>query len=155
MVPESVKKAWQGLPEKHKVAVCRAIAKKHPYIFNRWIEAAGVKNFRRESLVARKAGSGPGLDAGLYKGEGGQLAAEVLVAYFTELSSEVNDQYLQMLKEVGNEEPETSLKIHAQLQNQYRDWPFRQLYLATALWVEDEFSEADIETVEKMAAELA
>lgn len=153
MVPDSVKNAWQELPENRRAAVCRAIAKKQPFIFTRWVEAAGMKNFRRDSLVARKAGSGPRLDAVLLQAEGGQLAAEVLVAYFTELSSEVNDQYLKMLEAADSEEPQTQLKIHAQLQNQHQDWPYRQLYLATALWVE-EFAEEDIETVKKMAAEL-
>lgn len=154
MVPDSVINAWQELPENRKAAVCRAIAKQQPFIFTRWIEAAGVKNFRRDSLVARKSGSGPRLDAALFKAEEGHLAVDVLVAYFTELSSEVNDQYLQMLEAAGDEEAETKLKIHAQLQNQHQDWPYLQLYLATALWVE-EFAEEEIDTVKKLAAELA
>ncbi len=154
MVPESVSNAWKMLPENHKVAVSRACAKKQPLIFSRWSEAAGLKNFRRDSLVSRKAGSGPRLDAVLFKAEEGQLACDLLVVYFTELSPEVNDRYLELLESAGNEEPETKLKIYAQLANQHQGWPFLQLYLATALWVE-EFAEEDIEVVEQLAAELA
>jgi hypothetical protein len=154
MVPLSVSSAWKELPENRKVAFCRVCAKKQPLIFTRWTEAAGMKNFRRDSLVSRKAGSGPRLDAVLFKAEEGHLAMDLLVNYFTELSSEVNDQYLEMLEAAGNEEPETKLNIYAQLANQHKDWPYLQLYLATALWVE-EFAEEDISVVEKLAAELA
>jgi hypothetical protein len=154
MIPESVRKAWQELPENRKAAVNRLCAKKQPFIFNRLIEAAGMKNFRRDSLVNRKAGSAARLDKALFSAEEGQLAADFLVAYFTELAPEVNDQYLEMLEAAENEEPESKLKIYAQLFNQHQDWPFLQLYLATALWVE-EFAESDIEKVKVLAAELA
>lgn len=154
MVPESVINAWKQLPENRKVAISRLCAKKQLLIFNRWTEAAGLKNFRRDSLVSRKAGSGPRLDAALFKAEEGHLAVDVLVSFFTELAPEVNDQYLKMLEAAGNEEPEIKLNIYAQLLNQHRDWPYMQLYLETALWVE-EFVDADLETVEKLAAELA
>ncbi len=153
MVPESVMNAWKELPENRKVAISRMCAKKQALIFSRWTEAAGLKSFRRDSLVSRKAGSGPRLDAVLFKAEEGHLACDLLVAFFTELSPEVNDQYLQLLESAGNEEAETQLKIYAQLANQHKDWPYLQLYLATALWVE-EFAEEDIEVVEKLAAEL-
>ena len=153
MVPESVINAWKELPENRKAAVSRACAKKQPLVFTRWIEAAGVKNFRRDSLVSRKAGSGPRLDAALFKAEEGHLAVDLLVAYFTDMSPEVNDQYLEMLEAAGNEEAETKLQLYAQLKNQHSDWPYLQLYLATALWVE-EFAEEDIELVEKLAAEM-
>lgn len=154
MVPVSVSNAWKELPENRKVAVSRLCAKKQPLIFSRWTEAAGLKNFRRDSLVGRKAGSGSRLDAVLFTAEDGQLGCDLLVAFFTELSPEVNDQYLKLLESAGNEELETKLQIYAQLKNQHQDWPFLQLYLATALWVE-EFAEDDIEIVEKLAAELA
>ena len=154
MVPDSVKNAWQALPENRKAAVSRACAKKQPFIFTRWIEAAGVKNFRRDSLVSRKAGTGPRLDAALFKAEEGHLAVDLLVAYFTEMSSEVNDKYLERLDAAGDEGQETKLKIYAQLMTEYTDWPYLQLYLATALWIE-EFAEADIERVKQLAAELA
>jgi len=154
MVPESVTNAWKELPENRKVAVSRLCAKKQPFIFTRLTEAAGLKNFRRDSLVNRKAGSAARLDAALFKAEEGHLAVDFLVSYFTELAPEVNDQYLAMLEEAGNEEAETKLKIYAQLSNQHQDWPYLQLYLATALWVE-EFVDVDIEAVEKLAAELA
>ncbi|SHJ72497.1 hypothetical protein SAMN02745165_03015 [Malonomonas rubra DSM 5091] len=153
MVPESVQKAWQDLPENRKAAVSRAMAKKQPFVFTRWVEAAGVKNFRREMLIARKAGTGPRLDKALYSGEEGHLAVDVLVAYFTELAPEVNDQYLAMLEEAGDEGQETKLKLYARLLKQHTDWPYLQLYLATALWVE-EFAEEDIEKVRQIAAEL-
>jgi len=154
MIPESVISAWKELPENRKAAVSRACAKKQPLIFSRWIEAAGVKNFRRDSLISRKAGTGPRLDKALFNAEEGHLAADLLVAFFTELAPEVNDQYLAMLDAVGDEEQQTKLKIYAQLLNQHQDWPFLQLYLATALWVE-EFAEEDIEKVKGSAAEMA
>lgn len=154
MVPVSVSNAWKELPENRKAAVCRLCAKKQPLIFSRWTEAAGLKNFRRDSLVGRKAGSGPRLDAVLFKAEEGHLACDLLVAYFTDMSPEVNDQYLKMLESAGNEAAETKLQLYAQILKQHNDWPYLQLYLATALWVE-EFAEEDIEIVEKLAAELA
>lgn len=153
MAPESVTSAWQALPENRKAAVCKACAKKQPFIFTRWIEAAGLKNFRRDSVLNRKAGTGPRLDAALFKGEEGHLAVDVLVAYFTELAPEVNDQYLAQLEAADDEGLETKLKIYAQLLNNHADWPYLQLYLATALWVE-EFAEEEMETVKKLAAEV-
>lgn len=154
MVPLSVSNAWKELPENRKVTVSRLCAKKQPMIFSRWVEAAGLKNFRRDSVVNRKAGSGPRLDSVLFKAEEGHLAVDFLVSYFTELSPEVNDQYLKILESSENEDQETKLKIYAQLVNQHKDWPFLRLYLATALWVE-EFAEEDIKAVEQLAAELA
>jgi len=154
MIPESVISAWRQLPENRKVAINKLCARQQPFIFSRLTEAAGLKNFRRESLVNRKAGSAARLDAALFKAEEGQLAADYLVAFFTELSPEVNDKYLAMLDESGNEGQETKLKLYAQLVNQHVEWPYLQLYLATALWVE-EFAEEDIEQVKKLAAELA
>ena len=104
MVPESVINAWKELPEKNKVAVNKLCAKKQPFVFTRLIEAAGVKNFRRDSLMNRKAGTAARLDAALFKAEEGHLAVDFLVAFFTELSPEVNDQYLALLEEAGNEQ---------------------------------------------------
>ncbi len=154
MVPKTVSDAWTELAENKKTAMCRLCAKQQPLIFSRWIEAAGLKTFRHESLVKRKAGSGSRLDAMLFKAEEGQLASDLLVAYFTELAPEINDQYLAKLESAGNEESETKLKIYAQLAHSYKDSPWIKLYLATALWVE-EFKEEDIEIVTQMAAELA
>ena len=154
MVPESVINAWQALPENRKAAVSRACAKKQPLIFSRWTEAAGLKNFRRDSLVSRKAGTGPRFDAALFKAEEGHLAVDVLVAFFTELAPEVNDQYLEMLESAGNDDQQTKLNIYAQLFNQHQEWSYLRLYLETALWVE-EFVDADLDAVEKLAAELA
>lgn len=154
MVPTSVSNAWTALPENKKAAVCRLCAKKQPLVFSRWVEAAGLKKFRHESLVNRKVGSGTRLDAVLFKAEEGHLASDLLVSYFTELAPEINDQYLQLLDSAGNEEPETKLKIYAQLANTFKDSPFIRLYLHTALWVE-EFKEEDIEVVDALAAELA
>ncbi len=154
MVPASVSEAWNGLQENKKVALSRLCAKRQPTIFSRWVEAAGLKSFRQDSLVNRRAGSASRFDAVLFRAEDGQLAADVLVAYFTELSPEINDQYLEMIEGAGNEEPETKLSIYAQLAHQHQDSPFIRLYLATALWVE-EFAEEDIEIVDKLAAELA
>jgi len=154
MAPESVISAWQALPENRKVAVCKACAKKQPFVFNRWAEAAGVKNFRRDSVVNRKSGAGSRLDAALFKGEEGHLAVDLLVSYFTELAPEVNNQYLALLEAAGNEEPQTKLKIYARLLTDHADWPYLQLYLATALWVE-EFAEEEMATVQKLAAEAA
>ncbi len=154
MVPVSVSKAWNELQENRKIAVCRLCAKQQPTIFSRWIEAAGLKSFRHDSLVKRKAGAGSRLDAVLFRAEEGQLAADVLVAYFTELSPEINDRYLALIEAAGNEEPETKLKIYAQLAHCYRESPYIRLYLATALWVE-EFTAEDIRLVDELAAELA
>ena len=153
MVPVSVSEAWNGLLENKKVQVCRLCAKKQPIIFKRWTDAAGLKSFRHDSVVNRKAGSGARLDAALFRAEEGHLAVDVLVAYFTELAPEINDQYLELLEAAGNEEAETKLKIYAQLSNTHQDSPFIGLYLATALWIE-EFVEEDIEIVFSLAAEL-
>jgi hypothetical protein len=79
---------------------------------------------------------------------------DLLVAFFTELSSEINDQYLQEIEAAGNEESETKLKIYAQLAHRYKESPFIRLYLVTALWVE-EFAEGDVEIVDALVAELA
>jgi len=152
MVPLSVSAAWNGLQENRRIAVCRLCAKKQPTIFSRWINAAGLKSFRHDSLVNRKAGSASRLDAVLFRAEAGQLAADVLVAYFTELAPEINEQYLEMIEAAGNEEAETKLKIYAQLAHMHKDSPFIRLYLATALWVE-EFAEEDIAIVDSLAAE--
>lgn len=152
MVPESVCNAWADLPENRKAAASRACAKKQPLIFKRWVDAAGLANFRRDSLVNRKAGTGARLDVALFKAEQGELAADFLVSYFTELSPEVNDQYLEMLEQAGNEQPEIKLKIYAELLKQYSDWPYLRLYLATALWVEG-FAEEDMVAVESLAKE--
>jgi hypothetical protein len=154
MVPISVREAWEGLRENKRVAVCRLCARKQPLIFSRWKDAAGLKSFRHDSLVNRKAGSGARLDATLFKAEDGQLAADVLVSFFTELSPEINEQYLEMIEAAGNEESETKLKIYAQLAHRHKDSPYIRLYLATALWVE-EFNEEDIQIVDTLAAELA
>ena len=154
MVPSSVQTAWAELPENRKAAIGRACAKRQPLVFNRWIEAAGMKSFRHESLVNRKAGSGSRLDAVLFKAEDGHLGCDVLVAYFTELSPVINDQYMALIEAAGNEEAETKLKIYAQLLHDHQKSPFIQLYLATALWVE-EFAEEDIRVVEELAAEIA
>ncbi len=154
MVPVSVSEAWNGLQESKKTAISRLCAKRQPLIFSRWIDAAGLKSFRHDSVVNRKAGTGSRLDAVLFEAEDGHLAMDVLVAYFTELSPEINDQYLELLEAAGDEESETKLKIYAQLANRHKESPYLGLYLATALWVE-EFEEADIEVVEKLTAELA
>jgi hypothetical protein len=154
MVPSSVIDAWKNLQEKNRIQVCRLCAKRAPLIFSRWVDAAGLKSFRHESLLQRKAGAGARLDAVLFKAEGGHLAVDVLVAYFTELAPEINDQYLALLEAAGNEEAETKLKIYAQLAVRYQDSAFIRLYLATALWVE-EFQEEDIDRVKALAAELS
>lgn len=151
MIPESVRNAWQQLPENKRVTICRACAKKQPFIFSRWSEAAGLKNFRHESLVNRKAGSASRLDAALFQAEGGHLAADLLVAYFTEMAPQINEQYLELLEKAGNEELETKLNIYAALANEHRTSPFIQLYLATALWVGD-LEEKELATIEKLAA---
>jgi len=154
MVPLSVSEAWNGLQENKKASVSRLCAKRQPLIFARWRDAAGLKSFRHDSVVNRKAGAGTRLDAALFKAEEGHLAADVLVSFFTELAPEINDQYLELVEAAGNEEAETKLKIYAQLANTHQESPFIGLYLATALWVE-EFAEEDIEIVTSLAAELA
>ena len=154
MVPTSVQSAWAELPENRKATIGRACAKRQPLVFSRWIEAAGMKNFRHDSLVNRKAGTANRLDTVLFKAEDGNLACDLLVAFFTELSPEINDQYLVLIEAAGNEEAETKLKIYAQLAHDHQKSPFIKLYLATALWVE-EFAEEDINIVEELAAELA
>ncbi len=154
MVPLSVSKAWEELQETKKAAVCRACAKKQPAIFMRWTEAAGLKNFRHDSLVNRKAGSASRLDAVLFQAEEGQLAMDLLVSYFTELAPAINDQCLEMLEKVGDKDAEAKLRIYAQVVNSHKDSPFIKLYLATLLWVE-EFNEEEINTVEALAAELS
>ncbi len=154
MVPLSVSNAWEGLQEARKTAICRACAKKQPSVFSRWVEAAGLKKFRHDSLVNRKGGSAARLDAVLFKAEEGFLARDLLVVYFTELAPAINDQYLELPESAGNEDSETKLKIYAQLANNHKDSPFIKLYLATALWVEG-FNENEINTVEALAAELS
>ncbi len=153
MVSLSVSNAWEALPESKKTAIGRLCAKKQPAIFSRWVEAAGLKNFRQDSLVNRKGGTASRLDRVLFKAEDGFLARDLLVVYFTELAPAINDQYLELLEAAGNEDAETKLKIYAQLANNHKDSPFIKLYLATALWVE-EFNEENINTVEALAAEL-
>ena len=154
MVPLSVSTAWNELPEKKKTVICRLCANNQPLIFDRWSTAAGLKSFRHESLVNRKAGSASRLDAALFKAEDGHLAADLLVAYFTGMAPEINNHYLEILESGEDEQAETKLNIYAQLANSHKDSPFIDLYLATALWIE-EFDENEIETVKKMAAEFA
>lgn len=154
MVPSSVIKAWEDLQESKKTTISRSCAKKQALIFSRWVEAAGLKKFRHDSLVNRKAGSASRLDAVLFRAEEGNLAMDLLVAYFTELAPAINDQYLEMLESAGNEEAETKLKIYAQLAHSHQDSPYIKLYLSTALWVE-ELNEEDIDIVESLAAELS
>ncbi len=154
MVPTSVSNAWEGLQESKKTAVCRACAKKQPSIFSRWVEAAGLKKFRHDSVVNRKGGSALRLDGVLFKAEEGFLARDLLVVYFTELAPAINDQYLELLESAGDEDSETKLKIYAHLALRHKDSPFIKLYLATALWVEG-FNEEDMATVEGLAAELS
>ncbi len=154
MVPLSVNNAWKELQESKKTAVCRLIAKRQPIIFSRWVEAAGLKKFRQDSVVSRKGGSASRLDAALFRAEEGLLAQDVLVVFFTELAPEINDQYLELLESAGNEESETKLKIYAQLAHSHKDSPYIKLYLATALWIE-EFKEEDINIVEALSAELS
>lgn len=154
MVPQSVQDAWQQLPEAKKLTIVRACAKKQPYIFMRWKEAAGLKNFRPDSVVNRKAGSASRLDGVLFKAEQGHLAADLLVAYFTDMAPQINEEYLAMLEGAGNEELATKLDIYAKLACEYADSPFLPLYLATALWV-GEIDETELATIEKLAAELA
>lgn len=154
MVPASVRNAWENLPESKKSAISRLCAKRQPTIFSRWTDAAGLKSFRYESLVNRKAGSASRLDKALFQAEEGQLAMSLLVAYFTELAPAINDQCLALLEKAEDEAAETKLKVYAQIAHSHKDSPYIQLYLATLLWVE-EFDEDDLNTVEKLAAELA
>ncbi|MBN2644709.1 MAG: hypothetical protein JXR59_04470 [Desulfuromonadaceae bacterium] len=153
MTPQSVQHAWIELPEAKKVTVIRACAKQQPYIFLRWKEAAGLKNFRPDSIVNRKAGAGARLDAVLFNAEEGHLAAELLISYFTAMNKEINEDYLAMIKGAGNEELATKLDIYAKLAVEYADSPYIKLYLATALWV-GEIDEKELETIEKLAVEL-
>jgi hypothetical protein len=154
MVPMSVRQAWENLQESPKTVICRSCAKRQPLVFSRWVEAAGLRKFRHDSLVNRKGGSAPRLDAALFRADEGQLAKDLLVAYFTELAPKINDQYLEMLESSGKEDAETKLKIYAALAHSHKDSPFIKLYLATALWVE-EFKEEDIHVVETLAEELS
>jgi len=152
MVPESVQRAWQALDEKKKLKISRALAKRQPQIFAHWIDAAGLRSFRQDSLLNRKAGSASRFDGVLFKAAQGALAADVLVAYFTEVDSAVNEEYLAMLKGAGDEEIATRIGIYVQLAAEYKDWPFLDLYLATALWM-GEIDESEIDTIKKQAAE--
>jgi hypothetical protein len=154
MVPLSVSKAWEELQESKKAAISRSCAKKQPLIFARWIEASGLKSFRHDSLVNRKAGSASRLDAVLFQAEEGQLARDLLVSYFTELAPTINDQCLEMLENAENKDSETKLKVYAQIAHNHKDSPFIDLYLATVLWVE-EFNEEDINIIATLAAELS
>ncbi len=154
MVPSSVCKAWEELPEPKKAAIGRACAKQQPVIFSRWVEAAGLQKFRHESLVNRKGGSASRFDAVLFKAEEGQLAIDVLVSYFTEAAPAINDQCLEMLEKVGDKDAEAKLRIYAQIAHIHRSSPLIKLYLATLLWVED-FNEEELTTVERLAAEIA
>ena len=153
MIPQSLQDAWMQLPEAKKVAFCRATANKQPQVFMCWTQAAALRNFRPNSLVNRKAGSGARLDAALFKEGNEQLTADVMVAYFTTIDTEINDDYLAMLKGAGNEELETKLDIYAKLAVEYAESPYLQLYLAAALWL-GEIDERELETIEKMAAEM-
>jgi hypothetical protein len=153
MVPTSVMQAWAALTEPQRVAVSRLCAKKQPAIFMRWVEAAKLKNFRQDSLVNRKGGAAPRLDAVLFKAEEGQLAADLLVAYFTELAPTINDDCLALLEKAGSDEEETKLKVYAQIAHNHQGSPLLQLYLVTLLWVEG-FAEDQLAVVEAMAAEL-
>ncbi|WP_432821517.1 hypothetical protein [Trichloromonas sp.] len=154
MVPSSVIKAWEALQESRKVAISRACAKKQPFIFSRWTEAAGLKNFRHDTLVNRKAGSAARLDAVLFETEEGQLAMDLLVSYFTEMAPAINDLCLEMVEKVGDHDAEAKLRIYAKVAHIHKDSPLIGLYLATLLWVE-EFNEEDLATVEALAADLA
>lgn len=154
MVPMSVRQAWENLQESQKTLICRSCAKRQPLVFSRWVDAAGLRKFRHDSLVNRKGGSAPRLDAALFRADEGQLAKDLLVAYFTELAPKINDEYLEMLEKAGKEDAETKLRIYAALAHSHQDSPYIKLYLATALWVE-EFKEEDIHIVETLATELA
>ena len=153
MVPIAVTSEWEKLAEKKKIQICRLCAQQQPLIFERWITAAGVKRFRPESVIKRKTGSAALLDAALFRAEDGNLAADLLVGYFTGMDAQINNKYLELLKRCDNEDNETKLNIYAQLAVIYQDSPVIDLYLATALWIE-EFDEREIETVRKLAAEM-
>jgi hypothetical protein len=153
VVPSSVTQGWQQLPEKQKMQICRQCAQQQPPIFERWCYAAGLKSFRRDSVIKRKAGAAARLDSALLQAEAGHLAADVLVGYFTGIAPQINNKYLEILERSENEDNATKLNIYAQLSIIYQDSPVIDLYLATALWIE-EFEEAQIETVRKIAAEL-
>lgn len=150
MVPESVQRAWQALDEKKKLKISRGLAKRQPQIFAHWVEAAGLRSFRQESLLNRKAGTASRFDGALFKAAQGALAADVLVAYFTELDPEVNEEYLAMLKGAGNEEEATRIGIYVQLATEYKEWPLLDLYLATALWM-GEIDESELDTIKNQA----
>jgi len=153
VVPSSVTNSWQQLAEKQKIQICRLCARQQPLIFDRWCSAAGLKSFRQESVLKRKAGSAARLDAALFQAEDGHLAADLLVGYFTGMAPQINNKYLEILERSANEENDTKLNIYAQLSIIYQDSPVIDLYLATALWIE-EFDEQEIDTVRKIAAEL-
>ena len=153
MVPDSVQRAWQALDEKKKLKISRALAKRHPQVFAHWIEAAGLRSFRQDSLLNRKAGSASRFDGVLFNAAQGALAADVLVSYFTEVDSEVNEQYLAMLKGAGNEEVATRIGIYVQLAAEYQEWPLLDLYLATALWM-GEIDESELDAIKQQAAEV-
>ncbi len=153
MIPQSLQEAWAQLQETQKVAFCRAIAAKQPQVFMAWTQAAALRSFRPNSLMNRKAGSGARLDGALLKEGNEQLTADVMVAYFTTIDNEINDDYLAMLKGAGNEELETRLDIYAKLAVEYADSPYLQLYLAAALWLGD-IDEKELETIDKMARQL-
>lgn len=153
MVPNSVMQAWSALSEPQRVAVTRLCAKKQPAIFMRWVEAARLKNFRQDSLVNRKGGAAPRFDAVLFKAEEGQLAADLLVAYFTELAPAINDDCLALLEQAGSDEPQAKLKVYAQVAHKQQGSPWLHLYLVTLLWVEG-FAEDQLAVVETLAAEL-
>lgn len=154
MVPASVNQAWEKLSENHKAAITRACAKKQPAIFMRWVDAARLKNFRQDSLVNRKGGAAPRLDAVLFKAEEGQLAMDILGSYFTELAPAINDDCLAMLEQAGEIDAAGKLKIYAQIAHRHQASPLINLYLATLLWVEA-FDQAELATVDALAAELA
>jgi len=80
------------------------------------------------------------------------LASDLLVAFFTDLSVEINNRYLELLEAAGNEKRETRLKIYASLAGEFSSSPYLRLYLATALWVEG-FSEEDLASIDQLAAE--
>lgn len=153
MVPNSVIQAWAALSEPQRVAVSRLCAKKQPAIFMRWVDAAKLKNFRQDSLVNRKGGAAPRLDAVLFKAEDGQLAADLLVAYFTELAPAINDDCLALLEQAGSDQEETKLQVYAQVAHKHKGSPLLPLYLVTLLWVEG-FAEDQLAVVEARAAEL-
>ena len=154
MVPASVSQAWEKLSENHKAAITRTCAKKQAPIFMRWVDAARLKNFRQDSLVNRKGGAAPRLDAVLFKAEEGQLAMDLLVSHFTELAPAINDECLALLEPAGEIDAEGKLKIYAQIAHRHQASPLIRLYLATLLWVE-EIDEAQLATIDALAAELA